>query len=164
MVMRSCLVYCEGRRDKNFFQALKGVSQFKHHTKGWVFHIESGSGRSPETVLRQCRQFMGGRDFQLILCLIDVDALKTQHGDKWEERMKELNEKYPEIKIIWQYDCAEDEYRNVLTEKSGKNRINRLVLKNIKRFVNSPLWNRILAPIKERSIELRGAEAREKDT
>jgi len=39
-----------------------------------------------------------------------------------------------------------------------------LVLKNIKRFVNSPLWNRILAPIKERSIELRGAEAREKDT
>ena len=73
----------------------------------------------------------------------------------WEIEKSYIEEKYNYIKFIWQIDNAEDEYKKVLGEsKVAKHKLNRQAKEEIHKFINSPLWKRILGIIKEKEEEL----------
>ncbi len=151
----TCSFFGEGGKDKNFILTLIELPKFKHHTRKWFFTPSHGSGSSPAIILEQCSKDALGKPYDLILCLIDLDKLKTDFPNKWREQQKSLEQKYSNIQIIWQEDNAEDEYKKALgTECDSKHKLNRLAKQKINRFINSPLWKKILNPIKNKEKEL----------
>jgi len=151
----SCLIFCEGSLDKNFVIALFDLPQFKYHTRKWNFNYDNATGSSPETILEQCRKSIFNREYHLIICLIDLDRLKQGFPRKWKKEQQRLENTYSDLKIIWQIDNAEDEYRKVLGDQhKNKAKLNKLVKQKIKEFINSEFWFRLLEPIKTREQEL----------
>lgn len=151
----SGLIYGEGSTDKNFIVKLFELSKFKFHTKKWSFQYGNAKGSSVETVLLKCTKAALGRSYDLILCFVDIDRLKQDYKRNWEKKQRELEKKYPNIIIIWQYDKAEDEYKRVLGESSNsKHRLNKLAKEKIKKFINSDFWRRIMEPIRNKENEL----------
>jgi len=151
----SCLVFGEGGKDKKFLIALIDLDKFKHHTKKWTFNYDNASGSSPETILNKCWKAISGTNYDLILCFIDLDKLKTDYPEKWKENKKRLENKYSNITIMWQIDNMADEFRKVLRDHCrGKNKLNRAARKKVKEFINSDFWKRILKPIKDKEQEL----------
>jgi hypothetical protein len=151
----SCFIYGEAVRDRKFLQALINLDKFKYHTSKWIFHFDNGSGGSSEQLLEKCQKLIYGRSFHLSLCIIDLDHLKKLFPRDWGERKKDLDKKYPKITIIWQEDNLEDEFRKVLgNQHKGKSQINLIAKREIKRFINSMYWKRILKQIKSREKEL----------
>jgi hypothetical protein len=153
----SAFIYGEGCADKNFIIRLFKLKKFKFYTeKNWTFNYGNASGSSVETVLLKCRKAVFNRSFDLILCFVDVDRLKQDFKEKWLTEQKKIENKYPEIYIIWQYDKAEDEYKKALGENfRSKRKLNKLAKEKIDKFVNSNFWNRILTPIKNKEAELK---------
>lgn len=151
----TCLVFGEGGNDKKFLIALIDLPKFKYHTRKWFFTPDNASGSSPKIILEQCKKTASGKSYDLILCFIDLDKLKTDFPDRWKQEQIKLEKKYSNIKIIWQLDSAEDEYKKVIGLKCrSKHRLNRLARQRIAEFVNSELWKRILKPIKDKQQEL----------
>jgi hypothetical protein len=151
----SFLVFGEGGADKKFLVQLIELRKFKDHTKKWVPNYDHASGGSPRTILEQCKRYVSDKTYDLVLCFIDLDKLKTDFSKKWEEEKAKLEEEFSEFTIIWLIDRAEDEYVRVLGDlRCGKFKLNALAKKNIEKFINSELWKRILQPIKEKEDEL----------
>lgn len=88
------------------------------------------------------------------MCFIDLDKLKEDFPKNWEIKKIEIEKKYEKIRIIWQIDNAEDEYKKVLGEMKGKHKLNQQVKKQIDKFINSDFWRKILKPIKDREKTL----------
>lgn len=152
----SCLVFSEGGRDKKFLMNLFDLPQFGFRAKNWFFTFDNASGSSPEIILDKCCKAILGISYDLILCFIDLDKLKSDYGDEWEEEQKKLEVKYSNITIIWQIPNAEGEYKKVLGNKSyGKHKLNQKAKEKIKEFINSDFWERILKPIKDKEQELK---------
>ena len=151
----SCLVFCEGSRDKNFVIALFDLPQFKYHTRKWYFNYDKATGSSPETILEQCKKTISNQEYDLIICLIDLDKLKQDYPKKWQKEQQRLEDKYSGFQIIWQIDNAEDEYRKVLGDQYRcKQKLNKLARQKIKEFINSEFWKRILEIIKNKEAKL----------
>ncbi|EKE00367.1 MAG: hypothetical protein ACD_22C00040G0001 [uncultured bacterium] len=152
----SCLLFGEGGNDKKFLIALLELEKFKYHTKKWEPSYDSASGSSPEDILSRCVSSIRGKEYDLIICFIDLDKLKTDYPRVWKKKKKILEKKYSNFKIVWQVDNAEDEYRRVLGEsrKVGKQKLNELAKKNISKFINSKYGKRILKIIKKKEIKL----------
>jgi hypothetical protein len=128
----------------------------QYHAKNWSFQTDNAHGSSPQVILESCKRAVSGKEYDLILCFIDLDQLKLEKPIKWEREKTRLEELNLGIKIIWQIDNAEDEYKSVLgRHQAGKHKINILAVKKIRRFVNSDFWKRILKPIKEREEALK---------
>lgn len=148
------LLFGEGRKDKKFLDALTDLDKFVYHTKDWAFRRGSAHGGSPYDVLKCCKNAKIGTE-KLTLCFIDLDVLKQDCLEKeWLAKKKDLEKKALEwgIKIIWQIDKAEDEYKKVLGkkyEKLSKHKINKVAREQIDKFINSPFWKKILKPIKD---------------
>lgn len=148
------LLFGEGRKDKKFLDALTDLDKFKYHTKKWAFIRDSAHGGSASDILKCCKNAKIGTE-KIALCFIDLDDLKHRYpGEKWLEKKEALEKKALKegIRIIWQIDKAEDEYKRVLGkkyEKSSKHKINEVAKKQIAKFINSPFWNKILKPIKD---------------
>lgn len=152
----SCLVFSEGGRDKNFLMVLIDLPKFKYHTKKWIFNYDHASGSSPEIILKQCKNVISNANYDLVLCFIDLDKLKSDHKKTWRSEKKELEIRYSDIMIVWQIDKAEDEYKKVLGDlRCGKYKLNKVAKQRVKEFVNSDFWKRILKPIKNKEQELR---------
>lgn len=151
----SCLVYSEGGKDKKFLMALIDLPKFIYHTKKWNFSYDNASGSSPEIIFDKCRKVTLGISYDLILCFVDLDKLKFDYPDKWEEKKKELGQKYSEFTIIWQIDNLEDEIKKVLGGKyCSKHRLNQKAKQKVNEFISSEFWKRILRSIKEKEQEL----------
>ncbi|MFH1048529.1 MAG: hypothetical protein V1732_02600 [Patescibacteria group bacterium] len=152
----SCLVFSEGGKDKKFLMALIDLPKFKYYTKNWFFNYDNASGSSPEIILDKCRKAILGISYDLILCFIDLDKLKSDHSDKWEKEKIKLEQEYSNFTIIWQLDNAEDEYKKVLGSKyCSKHKSNQNAKQKVKEFINSDFWKKILKPIKDKERELK---------
>lgn len=153
----SGFVFGEGKKDKVLLMALISHRTFEYHTKNWRFNYGNGHGCSAKDILKKCRKDTTNRDYDLVLCFIDLDDLKNDYPHGWERKKAELESEYVDFKIIWHEDCAEDEYRRAIGSKfEGKNKINRTAKEQVERFVNSDYWHRILVYIREREEELEG--------
>jgi hypothetical protein len=150
----SCFIFGEGKRDKDFLTTLIDLQNFKYHTSKWTFNYSNSSGGGAEAVLEKCHKESSSYAFDLILCFIDLDKLKEDFPKNWNKKKIELEVKYANIKIVWQIENAEDEYKKVLGEIKGKHKTNQQAKKQIKKFINSEFWQRILKPIKEREQNL----------
>lgn len=153
----SCLLFGEGRRDKNFLIALVDLEKFQHHTALWSILYDSASGGAPKDILEKCKMSAVGKSFDLIICFIDLDKLKHDYPNSWEKNKEELEKKYQCFYILWQLDNAEQEYIKVLGNlECGKSKLNEIAKKEVGKFINSQFWDRILKPIKEKQQELEG--------
>lgn len=151
----SCLVFGEGAKDTNFLKKLIDLKKFKYHTSNWVFGYGNGAGASPRNILQKCNLKCFGCSYDLVICFIDLDKLKHDFPNKWQEKRAELELEFKNIHIIWQIDKAEHEYIAVIGGSSkSKNLINRMAKVQINKFINSSLWNRILEPIKNKEKQL----------
>ncbi len=153
----TCFVYGEGRRDKNFLISLIGLDKFKYHTSKWHINYGNASGGEAMKIIDKCRKEVMGIDYDLIICFIDLDKLKTDYPDRWEDRKEQIESKYEDLNfvIIWQRDNAEEEYIRVLGNLNvGKHKLNSLAKKKVKKFINSDFWKRILNVIQEREKDL----------
>jgi hypothetical protein len=112
----SCFIFGEGRKDKNFLITLFDLTKFKYHTRKWIFSYGNGHGESPKEILKKCHRESSLYSFDLTLCFIDLDKLK---GDFPKTK------DYSHIKIIWQIDNAEDEYKKGSIKKQ-KNKLKNL--------------------------------------
>lgn len=155
----SCFIYGEGRKDKAFLQALISLEKFQYYSQKWVFQYSNASGNAPKVVLEKCNRESLVYSYDLVLCFIDLDKLKHDFPKKWAKEKEQLEEKYPNIHIIWQIDNAEDEYKRVLgkigEECKGKDKLNKVAKGEIEKFINSNFWKKILAPIqrKEKTLD-----------
>jgi transcriptional antiterminator len=146
-------IFGEGRRDRNFLIALIENEKFKHHTAKWTPSYGNHFGCSAADILKQCQKEASKAAYDLVICLIDLDDLKTDFPDNWGKKKIALENKYANIAIIWQIENAEDEYIKVLGEKykkKGETELNKIVRDNINKFINTDLYKRILAPIKNK--------------
>ncbi len=151
----SCYVYGEGRKDKNFLQALIDLKKFKYHTSKWFFNYGNASGGSAKIILEKCKKAISKYDYDLVLCFIDIDNLKSSFPKTWKKEKQKLEKYYSKIEVIWQIDKLEDEFKKVLGDKyKGKHRLNKVAKEKIKDFINSSYWKRILKPIKEKEKKL----------
>lgn len=151
----TCFIFGEGRSDIKFVTKLIEHPKFGYHTKKWSFNYDNASGSSVETIVKQCHQAILSRDYNLVLCILDVDQLKHLFGSKWEKEKLIIEKKYPKIKLIWQLDNLEDEIKKVLGDISvGKYRLSRLAIQKINKFVNSNYWKQILSVIKQEESRL----------
>jgi hypothetical protein len=152
----TAFVFGEGRKDKKFLIALIELEKFKYHTRKWNDFIYGNShGCSPEDILKDCKKATASSQFDLIMCFIDLDKLKMDYPDQWLRKQQELENKYKEFCIIWQLDCIEDEMKKVLGNiGASKGKLNKLAKENVKKFINSDYWRRILDAIKLREEEL----------
>jgi hypothetical protein len=152
----TCLMFGEGGKDKKFLTVLVDLDKFKFHTKNWFFTIDSASGSSPEIILRRCTHVMSLSNYTLVLCFIDLDVLKNENPKDWQEKKNNLEAQYSNINIIWQIDNAEDEFRKVLgNQYLGKTKLNKMARKNVKNFINSEFWKKILNLIESTEQGLR---------
>lgn len=151
----TCLLYGEGGKDRKFLNALIPLMK-DYHAKNWFFSTDNAHGSSPEVILESCKRAASGKEYDLILCFIDLDKLKHEKPQGWGLEKTRLEDRYSGIEIIWQIDNAEDEYKLVLGKQYlGKNKINKLAVKEVRRFINSDFWKRILKPIKAKEEEIR---------
>jgi len=153
----TCLVYGEGRKEKIFLINLIDLKKFQYHTSLWHFNYDNASGGSPKEILEQCKKNIGVTNYDLILCFVDLDKLKTDFPKKWEQEKQKLEKEYSKcgIEIVWQINKLEDEFMKVLGKKEiGKKEINKLANKQIEKFINSEFWKRILRIIKDKERHL----------
>jgi hypothetical protein len=143
-------MFGEGKRDKDFIYALTGLDKFKYHTQNWSFTYGNAHECSASDIIRACKNEKTGAE-DVVLCFIDLDDLKNDFSQTWKEEKRKLEEDAfaNGIKIIWFLDKSEDEFRRVLGDEFGDNRVNREARENADKFINSDLWNRILEPIRE---------------
>lgn len=153
----SCFVYGEGGKDRAFLQKLIFQDKFQYHTKKWTFQFDNAAGNSPKDVLEKCKRASSTHSYDLVLCFIDLDKLKHDYPRGWKKEKSELENKYKNINIIWQIDNAEDEYKKALSKigkSCNKNELNKLARKEVRKFINSEFWHRILYPIRRKEKEL----------
>jgi len=154
-MLYSCLVFSEGGKDKKFLIALIDLPKFKYHTKKWFFNYDNASGSSPEVILERCQSAISGKAYELVLCFIDLDKLKSDYPKIWQKEKARLEKKFSNFYIIWQIDNAEDEYRKVLGDSCcSKHKLNKFAREKIAEFINSDFWKRILKPVKDKEQEL----------
>jgi len=147
-----CLFYGEGGKDKKFLYALIDLPQFKYQTSKWTTpSLDNTSGGSPQTILENCRRRISNFEYDLVLCFVDLDQLKSNFPKNWESQKSLLENNYLnyKIQIIWQMDNLEEEFSRVLGSNFGKHKINKLAKNNAKRFINSDYWKRIIFQMKE---------------
>ena len=151
----SCLFFAEGKKDKNFLYALIELDKFKYHTANWNISTDNASGASPRDILGQCLKVTRGVSYDLIVCFIDLDKLKSDYRKTWQREKIILEAEFSSFKIIWQEDNAEDEYRRVIGgERAGKHIVNKLAKENIEKFINSKYWKRVIECVAGREREL----------
>jgi hypothetical protein len=120
-----------------------------------TFTLDNGSGGSPHEVLSRCNNMALGRSYDVILCFVDLDVLKKEHPRDWKAKKEKLEKQFQNIVLIWFINNAEEEFKKVLgDQQKSKHKVNNLAKKNIKKFVNSDLWNRIKDPIVKKLNEL----------
>ncbi len=151
------LLFGEGKRDRNFLDALRGLEKFKFHTRKWSnFRTDNHHGGCAKDILVSCKKSIRAED--LVLCFIDLDDLKNDYSGNWKEEKKKLELKYEKdnVVIIWQEDNAEEEYEKVISsiKDKTKKQKNKIAIEKIEKFINSEFWKRILKPIKEKEEEL----------
>jgi len=154
------LIYGEGKRDVKFWYLLTNHNKFKYHTKNWKFKYNHASGGEPTNILQQCSREVYDLSYDLVICIIDTDILRKKHPKNWLAIQQKLEKKYKQlnIKILWQDINAEDEFKKIFNkhnlkqkyQKLGKAQLNAFAQKNIKLFINSTLWKRLLTIIKEK--------------
>lgn len=152
----TCLLYGEGRNEKEFLNSIIKLNNFKYHTKGWFFMSDNASGGDAKTILDKCSKIIIGKEYDLVICFVDTDILKKDSGRKFEEEKKKLEHNYENIKIFWQEENLEDEKRRIIGDtKSGKWKITKLSKENPKLFINSSYYKRILeiVKLKEKKIQ-----------
>lgn len=152
---RTYLFYGEGRKDRKFIERISRISQFKHKIGGCSFLFGNSSGGHPSKILRECVKYISGREFDVIICFIDLDKLKEECSccrkgstkKYWVSEKTKLEDKYKEygIKIFWHEDNLEDEICRVIPRATGKGKsaTNQMALSNITKFINSNYWKRI---------------------
>jgi hypothetical protein len=149
-------MFHEGGSDNKFTDQIGKISQFKYQTKLWSITTGSGSGGSPKVILQQCENESFGKGYDLIICFVDIDVLVKAHGKKLEREKNKLEQKYSNIKIIWQDENLEGEMRRVLkcSCHCNKQKVQRCAKKNIKKFINSIFWRKIIGLFHAKEKEL----------
>lgn len=147
-------MFGEGKRDKDFLISLQHLEKFQYYTQLWHLNYDNASGGSAKIVLEKCHKAMANTEYDLVLCFVDLDVLIMDHPVTWKKEKEKLEEKYNRIKIIWQYNNAEEEYKRVIGEMKGKKTIYKEAKRQIEKFINSEFWKRILEPIKEQEAIL----------
>ncbi len=142
----TCLLYGEGPREKKFLFALIELDKFRYHTKLWREPIiDNWHGCSAHDILENCAKRASEAAFDLVICILDIDGLKNDYRETWQQEKSRLEAQYPRIEIIWQIENAEDEYRRVLRVTDlGKHELLKLAIVHIGDFVNSDYWRRIM--------------------
>lgn len=148
----TCLMFGEGKNDRKFIDSLRRLPKFKYWTKNWIIRSDAGRGCSASDILNACKKSKTGAE-NLVICFIDLDDLKNDYKSTWEKQQKALEEDALKnnMVIIWFINNAEEEFKKVLGaeyQRTGKHQLNKVVQKRPAKFINSPLWNRILAPFK----------------
>ncbi|MBN1584989.1 hypothetical protein JW899_01340 [Candidatus Uhrbacteria bacterium] len=159
------LLYGEGRRDRKFLEALASVPQFQYHTKGWIPKFDNWHGCSAKNTIEGCRKAFCKYGAKFTICLIDIDDLKHDYPEDWDEqKLKIEQDEVGWLSIVWQYENAEDEYRKVIPDlyNGDKTAKNREAVRRIAEFVNCDLWKRIMEEF-ERKAEFE-KKKQEKDT
>lgn len=155
---RSYLFYGEGRNDRKMIEKITEIDQFKYRLGKHSIIFGNSSGGHPSEILKECVKYISGREFNGIICFIDLDKLKeecenTTKGNKnkdWKIEKRLLENKYKEeynIKIIWHENNLEDEIIKVIPKAVGKGKweINKMALDNVEKFINSDYWNRLFS-------------------
>lgn len=159
----TCLLFGEGKKDKNFLYALVELEQFKYQTKLWRISVSNASGGTAKDILKKCKQRSNGSE-DLVLCFIDLDRLKKgEFKNTLELEIARLEQIALEdsIIIIWHEDDLEDEQIKVVGLKhknKGKHKINKVAKEQIEKFINSSYWRKIIEPIKDKEKEIKNKE------
>jgi hypothetical protein len=150
----------EGKKDKVFLFHLTEINKFKYYyASSWEFFTDHASGGSPQTVLEKCSNALVGKNYDIVICFIDIDKLKDDFPKNWEEKKIELEEKYSQFIIFWHEDKLEDEIIKVLGPVSkSKKRINKIANKEIDKFVGSDYLKKIVNLINAREKKIREKE------
>jgi len=152
----TCYVFSEGGSDKKLLLKLIPLLE-RYHARNWRFDYGNASGSSPEIILNQCKQSIAGKAFDLVLCFVDRDVVRSFHSGKWKKEVKRLEMLYPEVLIVWQIESLEDEIRRGLGYSvGGKSKLISFAKRNVEKLVNSTYWNKIKQIIidKENSLNL----------
>lgn len=117
------------------------------HVKKWSFSYDNASGGSASYILKKCFEITKGTSYDVIICFIDLDRLKSEKKKDWVIEKKKLEESYLKlnISIFWWENNLEEELNRVLSINScGKWRINKKAKEEMEKFVNSKIWKNIL--------------------
>ncbi len=152
MKLYTCLLFGEGKDEKNFLYKITSLKKFQFHTKKWSVKIDNASGESPYVIIEKCSKINHGYD--LTVCFIDFDIIKRDANSvRVKDELEKKAEKY-EINIIWQINDLEDEFEKVIGKIKGKREINKKAQENPDDFVNKYHWNKILNYIKREEEKL----------
>ena len=150
----SCFIFSEGGKDRKFYTSLISLLE-EYHARKWKFQYDNASGSAPNIILKQCKNITKETSYNLILCFIDIDKLKSDYPKKWEEEKIKLEQSYSYIKIIWHDENLEDEIcRVLLLENKSKHKISIIAKKRIKEFVNSQIYKKIKKIISDKETTL----------
>lgn len=163
----TCFLYGEGKRDKKFLNALVETENFKDFIKNnWAPPAVSNyHGCSAKDILDGCCKEINGQTYDLIICFIDLDDLKSDFPKDWENKKCDLEERYYtnfNIIIIWQIEKAEDEYIRVLGNKyknKKKKDLNKIVVRKINSFIGSKFYKKIIKIFQEKEKQLKSLES-----
>ena len=167
----TCLLFGEAERDYKILQKLSDLDKLHHHTQAWNCTCACHYGESPDGILGQCLNIAIHDEYDLAICLIDLDGLikivQEQSASRHQAtrqllvQQKEMEERAHQYHgvIVWQKNNAEDEYRRVLQTSAitGKHRLNMLARQYPEKFINSKLWCQIITAIQNRQKELESA-------
>lgn len=151
----TCLFFGEGRKESSFYRELTEHQTFNYHTKNWRFSFDHGPGSATD-VLNKCNRSISGISYDLVLCFVDTDLLKSTYGSRYKKEKEKIENNYKNISVIWQESNLEEEIQKVLGKKFNKHKTNLMAKKNISEFINSDIYKRILKEIKNKEKSILG--------
>lgn len=118
-VLKTALLYGEGKHENTFFSFLLGTRKFKVLEKDWFIDSDHASGCSAKDVLLGCIKSIDKTKRDVVLCFIDTDDLKHDFPKDYAEKKIELEVMATEknIEIVWQEENLEDVLRLATTGK-----------------------------------------------
>ncbi len=147
-ILRTALLYGEGKHEYIFLKFLLGTRKFKFLEKDWFIEADHASGCSCKDILMKCIKTIANKDWDVVQCFIDTDDLKNDFPDNFEKKIVEFEALALEngIEIVWQEENLEDVLRVATNGKMVKkgilkknlNQYEELVLRSesVKRLFN----------------------------
>lgn len=112
-VLKTALLYGEGKHENTFLSFLLDTEKFKVLEKDWFIDSDHASGCSAKDVLLGCIKAVEKTKRDVVLCFIDTDDLKHDFPENYAEKKTELEIMAAEknIEIVWQEKNLEDVLR-----------------------------------------------------
>lgn len=146
------LFFGEGGKEKRFFAMVENSTKFRELLPNWSITPDNASGESCEVILTKCISTCNGnKSYDVVLCFIDTDKLKSDYGSNSEVHKERLERKAQEceanIHIIWQEQDHEEELSKAADREITKARLKKLLKTKVVeiKIMNSVFVKRIFS-------------------